>query len=315
MHEDSNQRVALVAGATRGAGRGIALALAEAGLHVYCTGRSTRAAPRRRSEGSSPFALDERPEAIEDVADAIVARGGAATAVVVDHGDAAAVAELVDRIARERGRVDVLVHSLWAGDELAQWGTPLAELDVDRGWELLRRALYTHLLTCRHVAPLLREGGLIVEMTDGVGAYYRGGLFYDLAKMSVIRAAFCFAEELRPRGIAAVALTPGYLRSEAMLEHFGVTEERWRDGVATDPNFLFSESPALVGRAVAALATDPEVMRRSGRVLSSWGLARAYGLRDVDGSRPDWGAHAATQAFGAEQRESHHRFLECFEHD
>jgi NAD(P)-dependent dehydrogenase (short-subunit alcohol dehydrogenase family) len=325
MSQSLSGRVALVAGATRGAGRGIALALGERGMTVYCTGRSTRARRPVHDGGSpgkpgsapippapgAPFELAKRPETIEDTADLVTARGGEGVAAVVDHADPAQVAALVARIRAERGRLDVLVNDVWGADELVDWGQPFWELSIERGLEVIRRAVFTHLVTARLAVPLLVEAGrgLVVEVTDGDALHYRGQLHYDLAKMSVIRMAFAMAEELRPRGVAAVAVTPGFLRSEAMLDHFGVTEATWREAVAKDPHFAHSETPLYVGRAVAALAADPDVLARSGRLFSSWGLAREYGFTDADGAAPDFGRHAASEPFGAEQRASHERFV------
>jgi NAD(P)-dependent dehydrogenase (short-subunit alcohol dehydrogenase family) len=211
----------------------------------------------------------------------------------VDHGDEEAVRALVARIEAEQGRLDILVNDIWGGDELAQWGTPFWELDVARGWRMQELAVRTHIVTSRHAAPLIlrQPGGLIVEVTDGDTPGYRGNLFYDLAKASVIRLAIAQAEELRPHGVAALAVTPGFLRSEAMLEHFGVTEERWQEGATRDPHFIASETPCFVGRAVAALAADPRVLEKSGGVYSSWGLSDEYGFTDIDGRRPHWGRY------------------------
>jgi NAD(P)-dependent dehydrogenase (short-subunit alcohol dehydrogenase family) len=278
--------VALVAGATRGAGRGIAVELGSAGATVYVTGRTTR---RERSPMN-------RPETIEDTAELVDAAGGRGIAVRVDHSDPAQVAELVARIAGEQdGRLDVLVNDVWGGDPLTDWSSPFWRHPLDDGLRLLRQAVETHVITSHHAVPLLveRGAGLVVEITDGVSDDYRGSLFYDLAKASVIRLARGMAAELGPRGVTAVALTPGFLHSEAVLDHFGVTAEGWRDAIAKDRHFAASETPRFVGRAVAALAADPDVDRWNGRALSSWQLANAYGFTDVDGSRPDWGAHFA----------------------
>jgi NAD(P)-dependent dehydrogenase (short-subunit alcohol dehydrogenase family) len=275
-------RVALVAGATRGAGRGVAVALGEAGATVYCTGRSTRA---RRSEY-------DRPETIEETAALVDAAGGTGIAVAVDHLVGDEVAALVARIGAERGRLDVLVNDVWGGELLMEWNTPVWEHDLDRGLRMLRLAVDTHLITSHFALALLikNPGGLLVEMTDGTREYnddnYRLSTFYDLAKASVLRLAFAQAHELAPHGATAVALTPGWLRSEMMLDNYGVTEATWRD--AANPHFAaISESPRFVGRAVAALAADPDVRRRNGGSFSSGGLAREYGFTDVDGSRPD----------------------------
>jgi NAD(P)-dependent dehydrogenase (short-subunit alcohol dehydrogenase family) len=277
-------KVALVAGATRGAGRGTAVALGEAGATVYCTGRSTG---ERRSEY-------DRPETIEETAALVDAAGGAGIAVAVDHLEAAQVEALVQRIEAEQGRLDVLVNDIWGGEKLAEWNTPVWEHDLDGGLRILRLAIDTHLITSHFALKLLtrRPGGLVVEMTDGTLEYnaanYRHSVFYDLAKWSVIRLAFAQGKELGPHGCTAVALTPGWLRSEMMLDIYGVTEATWRDATRGDPHFTaISESPRFVGRAVAALAADPDLHARNGGSFSSGGLAREYGFTDVDGSRPD----------------------------
>jgi NAD(P)-dependent dehydrogenase (short-subunit alcohol dehydrogenase family) len=277
-------RVALVAGATRGAGRGIAVALGEAGATVYCTGRSTR---ERRSEY-------DRPETIEETAELVTAAGGAGIAVAVDHLEADQVEALAQRIDAEQGRLDVLVNDIWGGERLFEWSTPLWEHDLENGLRMLRLAIDTHLITSHFALPLLirRRGGLVVEMTDGTREYnadhYRVNAFYDLAKTAVIRLAFAQSQELAEHGCAAVALTPGWLRSEMMLDNFGVSEANWRDGAAVNPHFAaISETPRFVGRAVAALAADPDVLRRSGDSFSSGALAREYGFTDLDGSQPD----------------------------
>jgi NAD(P)-dependent dehydrogenase (short-subunit alcohol dehydrogenase family) len=277
-------KVALVAGATRGAGRGTAVALGEAGAAVYCTGRSTR---ERRSEY-------DRPETIEETAELVDAAGGTGIAIAVDHLEPEQVRGLVRRIDDEHGRLDVLVNDIWGGELLAEWNKPIWEHDLANGLRLLHLAVDTHLITSHFALPLLiREpGGLLVEMTDGTREYneerYRLSTFYDLAKWAVLRLAFAQGHELAPHGCTAVALTPGWLRSEMMLEHYGVTEENWRDGAAVNPHFAaIAESPLFVGRAVAALAADPEVNRRNGGSFSSGGLAREYGFTDLDGSQPD----------------------------
>ncbi|MEU8585949.1 SDR family oxidoreductase [Streptomyces sp. NPDC048664] len=279
-------RVALVAGGTRGGGRGIAVELGAAGATVYVTGRSSTA-------GHSPL---DRPETIEETAEAVTAAGGLGVAVRTDHSSPDEVRALVARIAAEQeGRLDVLVNSVWGGDPLTDWEHPLWEQDLETGLRLLRQAVETHVITSRYALPLMvaRGSGLVVEVTDGNTARYRGSLFYDLAKSSVIRLAVAQAAELRPHGVAAVAITPGFLRSEAMLEHFGVTEATWRDGVEKDPDFAHSETPAYLGRAVAALAADPRIMAKSGRALATWGLYREYGFTDADGTQPDFAAHWA----------------------
>ncbi|WP_131741511.1 SDR family oxidoreductase [Actinomadura roseirufa] len=277
-------KIALVAGATRGAGRGIAVELGAAGATVYVTGRTTR---ESRSEM-------DRPETIEETAELVTAAGGEGIAVPADHLDPAQVEALVRRVDEERGRLDVLVNDIWGGDRLFQFGRPLWEQSLEDGLRLLRLAIDTHAITSHHALPLLirRPGGLVVEMTDGTAEYnarYRKdvGYFYDLAKSAVIRMALAQSEEIGPHGATAVALTPGWLRSEAMLDLFGVTEENWLDGARTSPHFAISESPAFVGRAVAALAADPDRARWNGASLSSGGLAGVYGFTDADGSRPD----------------------------
>ncbi|TDD73440.1 SDR family oxidoreductase, partial [Actinomadura rubrisoli] len=270
--------------ATRGAGRGIATELGAAGATVYCTGRSTRAG---RSEM-------DRPETIEETAELVTAAGGEGIAVQVDHLDPAQVGALVRRIDGERGRLDVLVNDVWGGDRLFEFGKRLWEQSLEDGLRLLRLAIDTHAITSHHALPLLtREpGGLVIEMTDGTAEYnakYRKdvGFFYDLAKSAVIRMALAQSEEIAPLGATALALTPGWLRSEMMLDNYGVTEENWRDATKTSPHFAISESPRYVGRAVAALAADPDRARWNGASLSSGGLARVYGFTDVDGSSPD----------------------------
>jgi NAD(P)-dependent dehydrogenase (short-subunit alcohol dehydrogenase family) len=277
-------KVALVAGATRGAGRGTAVALGEAGATVYCTGRSTTG---RRSEY-------DRPETIEETAELVTAAGGEGVAAVVDHLEPHQVEALVRRIDEERGRLDLLVNDMWGGEKLVEWNTPVWQHDLDNGLRMLRLAIDTHLITSHFALPLLirRPGGLVVEMTDGTREYnagrYRLSTFYDLAKSAVIRLAFAQSVELEKHGCAAVALTPGWLRSEMMLEIYGVTEANWRQARRGSPHFVaISESPRFVGRAVAALAADPDVQRRNGESLSSGDLAREYGFTDVDGSQPD----------------------------
>jgi NAD(P)-dependent dehydrogenase (short-subunit alcohol dehydrogenase family) len=280
-------RVAVVAGATRGAGRGIATALGEAGATVYCTGRSSRVTPLRSDY--------DRPETIEETAELVSACGGEGIAVAVDHLDPAQVAALAARVRDEQGRLDVLVNDIWGAELLkggpAQWNTPIWELDLDDGLRILRLAVDTHLITSHHLLPLLveRPGGLVVEVTDGTSDHnadeYRISVFYDLAKASVNRLAFSQGHELARVGGTAVAVTPGFLRSEMMLEAFGVREENWREFTGP-PDFLVSESPRYVGRAVAALAADADRARWNQRSVTSGELADAYGFTDVDGSRP-----------------------------
>jgi NAD(P)-dependent dehydrogenase (short-subunit alcohol dehydrogenase family) len=276
-------KIALVAGGTRGAGRGIATELGAAGATVYVTGRSTR---RARSE-------IDRPETIEETAELVTAAGGRGIAVEVDHLEADRVEALIGRIDAEQGRLDVLVNNIWGGEQLFGWNEKLWEHSLDKGLRILRLAVETHLVTSHFALPLLirRPGGLVVEVADGTTEYnaanYRISMFYDLAKTSVNRLAFGQSEELAPYGATAVSLTPGWLRSETMLDVFGVTETNWRDALTAQPHFAISESPAFVGRAVAALAADPDVARWNGQSLSSGQLAGVYGFTDVDGSRPD----------------------------
>ncbi|MFE7615849.1 SDR family oxidoreductase [Streptomyces sp. NPDC057496] len=280
---DLEGKIALVAGATRGAGRGIAVQLGAAGATVYVTGRTTR---ERRSEY-------DRPETIEETAELVTAAGGTGIAVPTDHLEPDRVRALAERVDAEQGQLDVLVNDVWGGERLFEFDRPVWEHDLDNGLRLLRLGVETHAITSHFLLPLLvrRPGGLVVEMTDGTAAYntanYRNSYFYDLVKNSVLRMAFVLAHELEPHGGTAVALTPGWLRSEMMLDAFGVTEDNWRDALATVPHFCISESPAYVGRAVAALAGDPDATRWNGRSLSSGGLAQEYGFTDLDGSRPD----------------------------
>jgi len=277
-------QVALVAGATRGAGRAIAMMLGEAGATVYCTGRSVRG---RSATGT-------RPETIEETAELVGKRGGRGIAVRVDHTVESEVAALCEQLKREQGRLDVLVNDIWGGDELTEFGQPFWKLAPDKGRLMLERGIFSHILTSRYAVPLMleRDRGLIVEITDGDSFGYRGNLYYDLVKLSVIRLAFAMSRELkRHPKLTALAVTPGFLRSEAMLELFGVTEANWRDGATKEPHFIASETPFYVGRAVAALAADPNVASKAGRVFSSWQLAREYGFKDEDGRQPDWGRY------------------------
>ncbi|MEU7715623.1 SDR family oxidoreductase [Micromonospora chalcea] len=284
MNSPLTGTVALVAGATRGAGRQIAVQLGAAGATVYATGRTTR---ERRSEM-------DRPETIEETAELVTAAGGTGIAVAVDHLDPEQVRALVERIDAEQGRLDVLVNDVWGADPLITWEKPVWEQPLDAGFRTLRLAVDTHIITSHFALPLLirNPGGLVVEVGDGTKEHndseYRLSVFYDLAKVSVNRLGFSQAHELAPHGCTAVALTPGWLRSEAMLEHYGVTEATWRDGAKTEPHFVMSETPAFVGRAVAALAADPDRARWNGQSLDSGGLAQVYGFTDVDGTRPHW---------------------------
>ena len=275
-------RVALVAGATRGAGRGIAVQLGAAGATVYVTGRSTRSEPSEM----------KRPETIEETAELVTAAGGRGIAVQVDHLVPEQVEALVARIGQEQGRLHILVNDIW-GATLMEWNKTVWESSLDYGLRTLRLAIDTHAITSHFAIPLLIEspGGLVVEVTDGTNEYnavnYRVSFFYDLAKAAVLRMAFALGHELKPHAATAVAVTPGWLRSEAMLDAYHVTESTWREATKVQPHFAISETPAFVGRAVAALAQDPAVSRWNGQSLSSGQLAQVYGFTDVDGSQPD----------------------------
>jgi NAD(P)-dependent dehydrogenase (short-subunit alcohol dehydrogenase family) len=276
-------RIALVAGGTRGAGRGIAVELGAAGATVYVTGRTTRT---QTSEYG-------RPETIEDTAALVSEAGGEGVAIRVDHLVPAEVEALVARIRAERGRLDILVNDIWGGERLFEWNKAVWEHNLENGLRLLRLAVDTHLITAHHALPLLigNPGGLLVEITDGTAEYnadhYRLSVFYDLAKTAATRMAWGHAKDLGPHGATAVSLTPGWMRSEMMLDNYRVTEENWRDATARSPHFAISESPRFVGRAVVALAADPDRVRWNGQSLSSGGLAKVYGFTDLDGSRPD----------------------------
>jgi NAD(P)-dependent dehydrogenase (short-subunit alcohol dehydrogenase family) len=276
-------QVALVAGATRGCGRAIAVELGALGATVYGSGRSTRA-------GRSPMG---RPETIEDTAERVTAAGGEGIAVRCDHADPDDVAALVARIRAAHGRLEVLVNDVWGGDPLVEWGKTLWEHPLDATLAVLRNGIETHLITSHHAIPLMLEGsgGLVVEVGDGKGdAPYRTNMPYDLVKSAVVRMGEGLAHELAPHGVTALSVTPGYLRSEAMLDIFGVTEETWREAAERVPYFSHSETPHLLGRGIAALAADPEHQRFAGQCLGSWDLMRIYDLTDADGARPDWGA-------------------------
>ena len=283
MSQALEGKVALAAGATRAAGRGIAVELGAAGATVYCTGRTTRAQPSELN----------RPETIEEAAELVQQAGGQGIAVQVDHLDPAQVQALAARIESEQGRLDILVNDVWGADFLIEWKVPVWKHSLEKGLRMLRLAIDTHIVTSHFALPLLikNPGGLVVEMTDGTAEYnntnYRLSLFYDLAKASVIRMAWAQAHEIRPHQGTAVALSPGWLRSEQMLDNYGVGEANWRDAVAKQPHFVITETPRYVGRAVAALAADPQLARWSGQALSSGQLAKLYGFTDLDGSQPD----------------------------
>ncbi len=276
-------KVALVAGATRGAGRGIATELGAAGATVYVTGRTTRT---HQSEY-------QRPETIEETAELVTQAGGKGVPVQVDHLVLDQVQALVERIRAEQGRLDVLVNDVWGGEKLFEWNKPVWQHDLENGLRMLRLAIDTHLITAHFALPLVieRPGGLLVEVTDGTAEYnaerYRLSPFYDLCKVGVTRMAWAHGKDLAPHGATSVSITPGWMRSEMMLEHYDVKEENWRDATSKVPDFIISETPRFVGRAVAALAADPEKMRWNGQSLSSASLAKVYGFTDLDGSQPD----------------------------
>lgn len=265
-------KIAVVAGATRGAGRGIATALGEAGATVYCTGRSIPGSP----------GMKNRPETIQETAEIVTARGGHGVPVRVDHTVPSEVSSLFERV----GQVDILVNDIWGGDDLVEWGKKLWETKLEDGLTLIDRAIKTHIITSYYGLPRMRAGGLVIEITDGDAYFYRGHFFYDLVKTTVIRMAFALSQELKGRGITAVAVTPGFLRSEWMLDHLGVTEANWRDAANKVKPFIASETPLFVGRAIAALAADPNVAAKNGRVVASWDLGDEYGVTDADGTRP-----------------------------
>lgn len=275
-------KVALVAGATRGCGRGIAVELGAAGATVYVTGRS--------AEGHTSEM--KRPETLEETATLIETEGGTGIPIRVDHTDNAQVADLARRLREEQGRLDVLVNNVWGSDHLAQFGIPFWQRPLETGLRTVELGVTTHLITSWHLVPLLveRQQGLVVEVTDAAegGTGYRGDLYYDLAKCSVQRITVGQAAELRPHGVTVVCVTPGFLRSEAVLEHFGVTESNWQDGARHDPSFAYSETPRYLGRGVARLAADPHVAKKSGALFASWDLAEEYDLTDVTGDRPNW---------------------------
>ena len=267
-----HNRIAVVAGATRGAGRGIATALGELGATVYCTGRSV--------PGNA--GMKNRTETINQTAEIVTSRGGKGIAIQTDH----TVPDQVARLFEQIPDVDILVNDIWGGDELTEWGKRLWDTKLEDGLTMIDRAIKSHIITSYYGIPRMRTGGLLVEITDGDGYFYRGQFFYDLVKTSVIRMAFALSEELKDRGITALAVTPGFLRSEWMLDNFGVTEANWRDAAKKVPEFIASETPLFVGRCVAALAADPNVRQKTGRVFASWDLGEEYQVDDADGTRP-----------------------------
>ncbi len=313
------RRVAVVAGATRGAGRGIAVALGEAGATVVCTGRTTR------SSGSALSDYD-RPETIEETAELVTRLGGTGIAAAVDHLDPAQVHRLAERIRHDHGHVDVLVNDIWGAEVLkggpSEWNRPIWEHDLDQGLRILRLAIDTHLITSHQLLPLVvdKPGGLLVEVTDGTVDYnasrYRISVFYDLAKVAVNRLAFSHGHELKPYEATAVAITPGWLRSEMMVENFGVSEDNWHDALvptagdsypAAPPGFAVSESPRYVGRAIVALALDPSRNKWNQKSVTSGQLAREYGFTDLDGSQPDVWRYSEAAEAGRDPRPDDYR--------
>jgi len=321
MSKPLSGKIALVAGATRGAGRGIARALGEQGTIVYCSGRSSRSARRRvrTATGWDVFDQRRRPETIEETAEMVTEAGGLGIPVRADHLKEPDVRRLMRRIEQKHGRLDILVNDIWGGDSLTEWGKPFWESSLEKGLKMLTRAIHTHIITARLALPLMLKsgGGLVVEITDGNTLGYRGNFYYDLVKTSVIRMAFALSRELKQHKITSVAVTPGFLRSEAMLEYFEVTADHWQSGAKKEPAFAASETPLFVGRAVAALASDPAVFEKTGRVFSSWGLSHEYGFTDADGSKPDWGAYA-DRSLGENKllsdiMDSHNEFVRMFD--
>lgn len=283
-------QVAVVAGATRGLGRAIAVTLGEAGAIVYGTGRSVR----------GELSDIGRAETIEETAERVTAAGGLGIAVRTDHTDEAQVKALFERVADEQnGRLDLLVNDVWGCEKLVEWGKTFWEHDLSDGLKVQQRAVWSHMITSRYAAPLMvgRKQGLIVEVTDGWDYRYRGNLYYSLAKISVIHLAQSMAADLKPHDVTALAISPGFLRSEEMLDHFGVTEANWREGAKMDPHFLMSETPYYMARGLVTLASDPDRSAKSGGVFTSWGLSDEYGIRDIDGARPHWGNYAKEQGF------------------
>lgn len=276
-------KVAVVAGATRGAGRGIARALGELGATVYCTGRSSGKA---RSDMN-------RPETIEETAAMVTAAGGQGIAIRVDHSVRAEVDDLARTVEAQYGRIDLLVNDIWGGDDLIDWSIPFYESDVDRGLSAMHRSIDTHLITSRAFTPMMvRQGhGRIIEITDGTDYSYRGNVYYSMIKTTIIHMAFALDAALMEKGIRALPVTPGFLRSEWMLDNFGVSEANWKDGVKKEPHFIASETPLFVGRAIAALAAEPDWSPYIGRAWASWTLSDVFDITDADGEWPHWGRY------------------------
>lgn len=275
-------KIAVVAGGTRGAGRGIAIKLGEAGATVYVTGRTTR-------EEMSPM---RRKETIEDTAEFVTDAGGHGTPIQVDHTDEKQVQALFNRINKEQnGQLDILINDIWGGDPLTEWGKPIGEHDLHDGLQIQKQAVQSHIITSHYGVPLMKKNnkGLIIEITDGTNYTYRGNFYYSLAKISNIHMAQAMADDLKSHKITSVAVTPGFLRSEAMLELFGVTEENWQEGAKVEKHFIASETPFYIGEAIKHLALDTDVNRFTGNVLSSWQLSEIYNFTDIDGTQPHWG--------------------------
>ena len=274
-------KIVLVAGGTRGAGRGIAVKLGQAGAIVYVTGRTT-------INSQSPMG---RKETIEETAELVTKAGGLGIPVKVDHTVESEVIALVEQIQKEQGSLDILVNDIWGGDPLTEWGKPLGEHDLHKGLQMQRQAVQSHIITSHYSIPLLKEnnGGIIIEITDGLDYKPRGSFYYSLAKISAIHMAQAMAHDLKDYNITSIAVTPGFLRSEAMLEQFGVTEKNWKDATKIDPNFIASESPYYIGEAIRCLVTDPNIAEKTGKVYSTWNLSEEYDFKDIDGSQPHWG--------------------------
>ncbi|WP_101842444.1 SDR family oxidoreductase [Halobacillus sp. Marseille-P3879] len=275
-------QTAIVAGATRGAGRAMAIKLGEAGATVYVTGRTTR-------EETSPM---QRKETIEKTAEFVNEAGGLGIPVKVDHTDEEQVRRFINKVNDEQnGRLDILVNDIWGGDPLTEWGKDVGDHDLHKGLQMQKQAVQAHFITSHYAVPILKKNnkGLIVEITDGIDSKYRGNFYYSLAKISNIHMAAAMAQDLKDYHITSIALTPGFLRSEAMLDHFGVTEENWKEAVKVEKHFIASETPYYIGEALKHLALDPDVRRFNGRTLSTWELSEIYGFKDVDGTQPHWG--------------------------
>ncbi|WP_182200275.1 SDR family oxidoreductase [Paraliobacillus salinarum] len=275
-------QTALIAGGTRGAGRAMAIKLGEAGATVYVTGRTTR-------QEQSPM---ERKETIEESAELVTRAGGTGIPVKVDHTDEYQVKNLIQQIEEEQnGQLDILVNDIWGGDPLTEWGKDVAEHDLQKGLQMQRQAVQAHIITIHYALPLMKKKnkGLVVEITDGIDYDYRGNFYYSLAKISNIHMAKALAQDLKDYNITSIALTPGFLRSEAMLDTLGVTEENWREGVKVDKHFIASETPFYIGEALKHLALDSEVHKFNGKTLSTWELSDIYGFKDIDGTQPHWG--------------------------